>query len=80
MTYMTVRATVRQGKIELLDEIHLPEDTTLLVTVLDDDLLERLTLGDHLLAGLQDALAGRATQVNTEEELKAHLDAIFIDA
>ena len=40
MTYMTIRATVRQGKVELLDDITLPEDATLLVTVLDDVLLE----------------------------------------
>ena len=41
MTYMTIRATVRHGKVELLDDITLPEDATLLVTVLDDVILEQ---------------------------------------
>ena len=79
MTYMTIRATVRQGKVELLDEIILPEDVTLLVTILDDDIFDRYTLGDHLSAGLQDILAGRITEVTTEAELKAHLDAIIAE-
>lgn len=79
MTYMTVRATVRQGKIELLDDIYLPEDATLLITLLDD-VLDRYTLGDHLVAGLQDVLIGRGTEVTTEEELRTHLDTIFREA
>ena len=33
----TVRAVVRQGKIELLDRIDLPEGSKLLVTVLPDE-------------------------------------------
>jgi len=34
----TVRAVVRRGKIELLEEIHIPEGTELLVTVLTDSI------------------------------------------
>lgn len=79
MTYMTIRATVRQGKVELLDEVTLPEDATLLVTILDDDIFDRYTLSEHLVAGLQDILAGRITEVATEEELKAHLDTILAE-
>lgn len=77
MTYMTIRATVRQGKVELLDDITLPEDATLLVTVLDDIVLEQYTLGDHLIAGLEDVLAGRVTAASDERELTNYLDAVF---
>lgn len=77
MTYMTIRATVRQGKVELLDDITLPEDATLLVTVLDDVVLEQYTLGDHLIAGLEDVLAGRTTEVSDERELTNYLDAVL---
>ena len=34
----TVRAVVRRGKIELIEEIHIPEGTELLVTVLTDSI------------------------------------------
>ena len=47
MTYMTIRATVRHGKVELLDDITLPEDATLLATVLDE--LERRDLSNALV-------------------------------
>jgi hypothetical protein len=33
----TVRAVVREGKIELLDRVNLPEGSKLLVTVLPDE-------------------------------------------
>ena len=79
MTYMTIRATVRQGRVELLDEVLLPEDATLLVTILDNDIFDRYNLGDHLIAGLQDILDGRTSEVTPEEELKAHLDAILVE-
>jgi hypothetical protein len=77
MTYMTIRATVRQGKVELLDDITLPEDATLLVTVLDDVILEQYTLGDHLIAGLEDVLAGRTVEVTGAQELADYLDAVL---
>ncbi len=77
MTYMTIRATVRQGKVELLDDITLPEDATLLVTVLDDVLLEQYTRGDHLIAGLEDILAGRTIEVTGDQELADYLATVF---
>ena len=77
MTYMTIRATVRQGKVELLDDIALPEDATLLVTVLDDVVLEQYTLGDHLIAGLEDVFTGRTIEVNSEQELEEYLDSVL---
>ncbi len=77
MTYMTIRATVRQGKVELLDDITLPEDATLLVTVLDDVILEQYTLGDHLIAGLEDVLAGRTVEVTSDQELANYLNAVL---
>ena len=77
MTYMTIRATVRQGKVELLDDITLPEDATLLVTVLDDVVLEQYTLGDHLIAGLEDVLLRRTTDVNGEQELADYFDTVL---
>ena len=80
MTYMIIRATVRQGKVELLDDITLPEDATLLVTVLDDVLLEQYTLGDHLIAGLEDVLAGRTVEVGGDQELADYLNTVLGEA
>ena len=77
ITYMTIRATVRHGKVELLDDITLPEDATLLVTVLDDVILEQYTLGDHLITGLEDVLAGRTTEVTSDQELANYLDVVL---
>ena len=78
--YPTLKATVRQGQIQLLEEANLPENATLLVIVLDDIAPENLTLGDHLVAGLQDVLLGRVTEVSTAEELAHHLDTVFNEA
>jgi hypothetical protein len=75
--YTTLKATVRQGRIELLDDLTLPENVTLLVTVLDDLLPEHLTLAQHLQRGLTDVLLHRTTVVRSEDELKNHLDFIF---
>ena len=75
--YATLKATVRDGKIRLLDQIALPENSNLLVTVLDDYLDSSLTLGDHLIAGLEDILQGRVTTVSTPQELTQHLDTLF---
>ena len=77
MIYPTLKATVRKGKIQLLDPIDLPENAVLLVTVLEDEALEELSLGEHLVAGLQDKLFGRATLVETSEEMAYHLDTLF---
>jgi hypothetical protein len=77
MTYLTIRATVRQGKVELLDDITLPEEAELLVTVLDDALPEKYSLGEHLTAGLRDILLGRVVEIDDENELSIHLDSIF---
>jgi hypothetical protein len=76
-TYTTLKATVRQGKIELLDDFPLPENVTLLVTVIDDLLLEQLSLAEHLQSGLTDVLLRRTTLVRSEDELKNHLDRVF---
>ncbi|MGB0385938.1 MAG: hypothetical protein ACPGWR_14050 [Ardenticatenaceae bacterium] len=75
--YATLKATVRDGKIRLLDQIALPENSNLLVTVLDDHLDSSLTLGDHLIAGLEDILQGRVTTISTPQELTQHLDTLF---
>jgi hypothetical protein len=77
MTYLTIRATVRQGRVELLDNITLREEAELLVTVLDDALPEKYSLGDHLSAGLQDILLGRVVEISNEQDLSLHLDALF---
>lgn len=80
MIYPTLRATVRNGKIQLLDDIKLPEDAALLVTIMDENSMSTLTAGERLAAGLQDILLGRLTEVNTPEEMSAHLDAVFGDS
>jgi len=77
MIYPTLKATVRKGKIQLLDPVDLPENAVLLVTVMEDEAMEVLPLGEHLVAGLQDRLVGRATLVETPEELTYHLDTLF---
>jgi hypothetical protein len=77
MMYPTLRATVRKGKIQLLDKIHLPEDALVLVTVIDDAAFESLTLGERMAVGLQDILLGRTTGAQTEKDLALHLDKVF---
>ncbi|MBU0513087.1 MAG: hypothetical protein KJ638_15480 [Chloroflexi bacterium] len=77
MLYPTLKATVRDGYIQLLGNIELPEDAVLLVTVLDESVPENLSLGEHLAAGLQDMLMGRVTEVNTPQELTHHLDTVL---
>ena len=79
MIYPTLRATVRNGKIQLLDDIKLPEDAAILVTIMDENSMSTLTAGERLAAGLQDILLGRLTEVNTPEEMSVHLDAVFDD-
>lgn len=77
MAYAPMRATVRGGNIQLLDNVYLPENTSLLVTVVDDVNGSSLTLGEHLIGGLTDILAGNVTTVSTPQELSQHLDALF---
>ncbi len=77
MVYPTLRATVHNGQIRLLHDIELPENAVVFVTVMDESLLQSLTVAERLAAGLQDILLGRFTEVNSEEELSAHLDKVF---
>jgi hypothetical protein len=72
-----MRATVRDGSIQLLDKVFLPENTSLLVTVVDDYNDSSLTLGEHLIGGLKDILQGNVTTFTTKHELNQHLDALF---
>ena len=76
MIYPTLRATVHKGKIQLLDEIKLPENALILVTVMDEAAIDSLTLGERLAAGLQDILLGRFTEANTAREVKSHLEQL----
>lgn len=80
MIYPTLRATIHNGRIELLDDIPLPENAEILVTIMDETPLELLTLGEHLAAGLQDILLGRVSRTDTPQELSSHLDAVLEDA
>lgn len=80
MIYPTLRATVRKGKIQLLDNISLPEDALLLVTIMDEMAVETLSLGERMAAGLQDILLDRITRVDTPQELIAHLDEVLNEA
>ncbi|MCC6301117.1 MAG: hypothetical protein IT314_17645 [Anaerolineales bacterium] len=80
MIYPTLRATVHNGRIELLDDIPLPENAEILVTIMDETPLESLTLGEHLAAGLQDILLGRVSRTDTPQELSSHLDAVLEEA
>lgn len=80
MIYPTLRATVRKGKIQLLDDVQLPENALILVTVMDEIALSSLTLGEHLTTGLQDILLGRVTQVESAAEISSHLDEVLAGA
>ncbi len=77
--YPTLKATVRRGKIELLDDVALPEQATVLVTIMEDLSPADLTLGEHLTRGLADVALDRVTRVNTSKQLKHHLDTVFGD-
>ena len=77
MVYPTLRATVRKGKIQLLDKVQLPENALVLVTVMDEAAIDSLTLGERLAAGLQDVLLGRVTEVETAQEIRSHLDKVL---
>jgi hypothetical protein len=68
--YPTLRATVPDGKVRFIENITLPENATLLVTVLDSDAIESLSLGEHLVLGLDDLLAGNVTEVSTHQKLQ----------
>lgn len=80
MIYPSLKATVRRGHVELLSDVALPENAVLLVTVLDDTAAASLTLGEHLVAGLQDILLGHVTEMRTPEELERHLDSVFAES
>ena len=79
MIYPTLCATVRKGKIQLLDNVQLPENALILVTVMDEIAIASLTLGEHLVVGLQDILLGRISRADTSQELASHLDDVFND-
>ena len=59
-----IRAVVREGRIELLEEVEIPEGTELLVTPLNDDSDFWLAAGESSL----DAVWG-----NTEDDVYAEL-------
>ncbi len=80
MVYPTLRATVHKGVIQLLDNINLPDDIPLLVTVMDETAVETLSPGERLAGGLQDILLGRVAEVASPETLSAHLDKVLSEA
>ncbi len=80
MIYPTIKAVVHRGKVKLLDDVHLPENAALLITVLEENALNYFSLGEHLTAGLQDILSGQITEIATTDELEHHLDAIFYNS
>ncbi|HEX8071865.1 MAG TPA: hypothetical protein VF546_18095 [Pyrinomonadaceae bacterium] len=59
-----IRAVVREGKIELLEEVELPEGTEVLVTPLIDDPDFWLAAGESSLASIWD---------NAEDDVYAEL-------
>ena len=77
MVYPTIKATVRNGQIHLLDDIQLPEDAVLLVTIMETESQVSLSLGERITGSLQDILEGRFTRVETPEELAHHMDQVL---
>jgi hypothetical protein len=78
--YQTLKAVVRRGRIELLDDVALPESASALVTILEEVQPETLTLGEHLQRGLTDVARQRSTRVSTAKQLQRHLDHVFAQA
>lgn len=77
MIYPTIKGTVRHGQIKFLDDVALPENSTVLITILDYEPFDTFTLGEHLSAGLEDMLSGQIIETKTADELTHHLDTIF---
>ncbi|MCI0489800.1 MAG: antitoxin family protein [Blastocatellia bacterium] len=50
----TIKAVVREGKIELLEPVDIPEGTEVLVTVLSDDARFRLRASESSLGPIWD--------------------------
>jgi predicted DNA-binding antitoxin AbrB/MazE fold protein len=50
----TVRATIKEGRIELLEEVDLPEGTEVLVTILSDETEFWLQASESALASVWD--------------------------
>lgn len=50
----TVKAVVRQGKIELLEQVDIPEGTEVLVTILSDESEFWLRVGEPSIASVWD--------------------------
>ncbi len=73
--YQTLKATVRNGKIELLEDIELPDETPILITILRD--LMPPSVGSNIIRGSEDALVGQTVTVRREAELLAHLHQVF---
>ena len=59
-----IRAVVREGRIELLEEVEIPEGTEVLVTLLDDDSGFWLQAGESSLDSVWD---------NDEDDVYAEL-------
>lgn len=78
--YQTLKAVVRRGRVELLDNVALPESASALVTILEEVQPETLTLGEHLQRGLTDVAHKRSTRVSTAKQLQRHLDQVFAKA
>lgn len=74
--YQTLQATVRKGQITLLEDVDLPENVTLLVTVVENP-WHLMTAGENILAGLEDAANGRAVTIESIDDLQEHLTAIL---
>ena len=77
MVYPTLKAIVREGQIQLIDEVDLPENAILLVTVIDEAAIGTLSLGEQIIAGLHDLRLGRVTEIVTSSDLNKHLDQLF---
>ena len=75
--YSTVKAVVRQGRIELLEPLWLPEDTDLLITVMDDSPDDEASLGEQIIAGLTDIKEGRFRETSATYTVNDHLNYLF---
>lgn len=51
----TVKATIREGRIELLEEVDIPEGTEVLVTILSDETEFWLQASESSLASVWDS-------------------------
>ncbi len=90
-TYITIHAHIQDGQIILPEGVYLPDGTSLLITLIQDNSylttlgdsaqytdaeMVNMTHGEQIIVGLNDVIAGHTISVETEKELESFLDSL----